>query len=176
MPVQIAICPGFHPAALTAACLQVMGWQERAILVPDCSPLDGITICQHLTQHGDRRPTIFVGFSAGVIGAAIAAGLRQHQGNPVAALVAIDGWGVPLALPGIPIYRLSHDRFTHVTSGWGESRQGRFYCDPPVAHTDLWRSPQQAWGWCDRGPGWQERLDAASYLQEVIRQHDVSNS
>jgi len=171
--MQIVVCPGFHSPALTREFLQVLGWYDCVVPPEQLSPLDGLGIYQQLQ---DRQPALFVGFSAGVIGAAIAAELWQQQGNTVLGLIAIDGWGVPLISTSFPTYRLSHDRFTHVTSGWGEFGQGRFYCDPPATHLDLWRSPRQAWGWCDRGPGWQERLDAASYLQDVIRRHDVSNS
>lgn len=169
--MQILACSGFHAPTLTFGFLQALGWQDIKVPPQHLSPLDGFGIARYLANSGDRRPTLFVGFSAGVIGAATAATLWQQQGNTVAALVAIDGWGVPLISAGFPVYRLSHDRFTHLTSGWGEPWQERFYCDPPVEHLELWRSPDRAWGWYRLRPGWHVRASAATYLQQIVNRH-----
>ncbi|NJK53546.1 MAG: hypothetical protein HC936_13370 [Leptolyngbyaceae cyanobacterium SU_3_3] len=57
----------------------------------------------------------------------------------------MDGWGVPLG-GDFPIYRVSHDRFTHWSSAWWVAGLDSFYADPAVAHLDLWRSPQTVQG------------------------------
>lgn len=89
---------------------------------------------------------IIISFSAGVVGAISAAWGWQLMGGKIEALIAFDGWGVPL-VGNFPIYRISHDYFTH----WSSSLLGKgdksFYADPPVNHLDLWRSPQQVIGW-----------------------------
>lgn len=74
----------------------------------------------------------------------------------------IDGWGVPISTQ-IPCYRLSHDRFTHHTSAWLGAGMAGFYADPPVAHGDLWRSPDQVWGWVAGRSG--DRISAAAYVR-----------
>lgn len=88
---------------------------------------------------------VFLGFSAGVVGAIGAARTWQRSGGQVKAFIAVDGWGVPLR-GEFPLYRLSHDFFTH----WSSMPLGRvaesFYADPPVSHLELWRSPQTVWG------------------------------
>lgn len=94
---------------------------------------------------------VFVAFSAGVVGAIAAARLWQAQGGSVKALIALDGWGVPL-YGKFPIHRLSHDYFTHWSSALLGSGCDNFYADPAVEHLDLWRSPQQTQGWQERSP------------------------
>jgi len=59
-------------------------------------------------------PLVFISFSAGVVGAIGAAWGWQLLGG-VWAFIAIDGWGVA-AFGNFPIYRLSHDYFTHWSS------------------------------------------------------------
>lgn len=89
---------------------------------------------------------LFIGFSAGVIRAAIAAHLAQGLGQTVAGLIAIDGWGVPLCDRSYPVYRFSHDSFTHLTSSL-LGAPGIFFADPPVEHLYLWEHPQKVTGW-----------------------------
>lgn len=102
---------------------------------------------QHLSQTVDLAdPLVFIGFSAGVVGAIAAAWAWQRQGGTIRAFMALDGWGVPLA-GSFPIYRFSHDAFTHWSSQPLGIGQQPFYADPGVAHLDLWRSPHQVWGW-----------------------------
>lgn len=98
-------------------------------------------------------PLVFLGFSAGCV-AAIAAAWAYQQGQdyPVEAVIALDGWGVPLA-GQFATYRLSHDRYTHITGAlWGQGDRA-FYADPPVTHQQLWQAPQQVWGWAGGGSG-----------------------
>ena len=59
------------------------------------------------------------------------------------ALIAFDGWGVPL-VGNFPIYRISHDQFTHWSSELLGKGDKSFYADPPVEHLDLWRSDKDS--------------------------------
>lgn len=89
-------------------------------------------------------PAIFLAFSAGCIAAVGAARHWHHHGGQVLGLFAVDGWGVPL-MESFPVHRLSHDRFTHLTStlpGLGT----HFYADPAVAHLKIWQVPSQVHG------------------------------
>ena len=127
-------------------------------------------------------PVVVIGFSAGVVGAAGAAAVwnqtRAEQsvqsplpiGGKVARLIAVDGWGVPVL--GVPVTRISHDRFTHMSSLLLGAGDVNFYADPPVAHLDLWRSPEAAQGWqVDRWalpPGDGTAITAADFLQRQL--------
>jgi hypothetical protein len=91
-------------------------------------------------------PIMVIAFSAGVAGAIPALNLWQLQGGKVAGLIAIDGWGVP-AVGNFPIYRLSHDYFTHWSSALLGAGEINFYADPPVEHLEMWRSPHTCLGW-----------------------------
>lgn len=96
-----------------------------------------------------EMPLVFLGFSAGVVGAIGAAHLWQWLGGTVKALIAVDGWGVPL-YGNFPIHRISHDYTTHWSSSLlGAGAEG-FYADPPLPHLDLWRSPHTTRGWQTR--------------------------
>lgn len=89
---------------------------------------------------------IFISFSAGVAGAIGAAWGWQQRGGKVAAFFALDGWGVPL-VGDFPIYRLSHDYFTHWSSALLGSGEESFYATGPVSHLQLWEMPQTVQGW-----------------------------
>lgn len=91
-------------------------------------------------------PLVFISFSAGVVGAIGAAWAWQHLGGCVKAFIAIDGWGVPL-YGDFPIHRISHDYFTHWSSGLLGSGEDSFYADPAVEHLDMWHKPQIIRGW-----------------------------
>ena len=93
-----------------------------------------------------QSPLVFIGFSAGVVGAIAAAIAWQQLGGQVKALMALDGWGVPLG-GEFPIHRLSHDAFTHWSSALLGAGGDSFYADPAVEHLELWRSPQTTRGW-----------------------------
>lgn len=93
-----------------------------------------------------EQPTIWLAFSAGVVGAIGAAWGWQLAGGQVRTFIALDGWGVPL-YGSFPIHRLSHDRFTHWSSALLGAGSDSFYADPAVEHLDLWRSPATVRGW-----------------------------
>ncbi|MGK7931703.1 MAG: hypothetical protein AB4041_09750 [Microcystaceae cyanobacterium] len=89
---------------------------------------------------------IFIAFSAGCVAAIGTALILDKLYHNINALIAFDGWGVPL-VANFPIYRVSHDYFTH----WSSQLLGigvvNFYADPDVDHLDLWGNPQQVKGW-----------------------------
>jgi hypothetical protein len=197
----VIICPGVHSPELTQGFLEGLG-----------KPFDPSTMCvfpaerfpaysalhllkflgeqflgeQWLNQDwqlrtASQKPLVLIGFSAGVVAAIGAAQVLQSLGVQVKALVAIDGWGVPL-WGDFPIHRLSHDRFTHVTSRlldqshWDQNHWSEhhisFYADPDVAHLELWRSPQTALGWSTEGSGQKQyQVTAAQFLQKLLIQY-----
>ncbi|MBD0333862.1 MAG: hypothetical protein ICV62_00085 [Cyanobacteria bacterium Co-bin13] len=166
MSEHLIICPGFHEAALTQSLLDsltsnpVFQGLSTQVMPTQASPwavLSGYQVRQFLVAAlGISDPDLsratsalnlfFLSFSAGCLGAVAAARHWHALGGNVGALFAVDGWGVALAEP-FPVYRLSHDRFTHETSVLLGSQQVNFYADPPVSHLDLWRHPHQASGW-----------------------------
>lgn len=173
--MQIVLCPGIHSPELTLAFWDVIqrrgplyGLSDRdlsPIIFPDAPnwAFSAMHISHWLTENRCDRPLVIIAFSAGVVGAIGAAWMQQLQGTSIQAFIAIDGWGMPL-WGTFPIYRLSHDRFTHDSSSWlgGEPT---FYADPPVSHLQMWRSPDQVRGLWQRQAGLREGT-----LAEVICQ------
>lgn len=99
-------------------------------------------------QTGGQTLTV-IAFSAGVVGAVAAlqpSWLRTHDIH-IGAFIALDGWLVPLIGLPFPVFRISHDYFTHRTCipfGMGTTS---FYADPAVPHLDLWAQPALVAGW-----------------------------
>ncbi|GAB4136888.1 MAG: hypothetical protein Fur0046_10670 [Cyanobacteria bacterium J069] len=184
----IVVCPGMHPPHLTEAFLQAMTldqpWHWAGVEVcvvpgdrlPVYSPLHVLNFLQQrLGAPWAAPPVLFIGFSAGVVGAIAAAHLWQGLGGKVAALIALDGWGVPLG-GDFPIHRLSHDYFTDWSSALLDApavRQtgDRFYAAPPVEHWELWRSPQTAMGWWHSAARASVFVSATQCLQALISRY-----
>lgn len=150
--MTVIICPGVHPAELTQSFLTGLGRQSGQDLVfpadryPAYSALHLYSFLRHQLADLATEDILLIGFSAGVVGAVGAASLWQTLGGTVKAVIALDGWGVP-HLGNFPMYRLSHDPFTHWSSiCLGGDSEG-FYADPPVTHLELWRSPHITRGW-----------------------------
>ena len=141
----VVVCPGVHSPDLTQAFLS--GLQAQQV---ELAPVDYLVYptqdypaysSLHLVQFLHDRPRsdypqgliqhpiLFVSFSAGVVAAIGAALTWQIQGGQVRALIAVDGWGVPLA-GDFPIHRISHDHFTHWSSALLGSGADSFYADP----------------------------------------------
>jgi len=127
-----------------------------------------------------EMPLVFLGFSAGVVGAIGAAHLWQWLGGTVKAFIALDGWGVPL-YGNFPIHRISHDYSTHWSSALlGAGNEG-FYADPPLPHLELWRSPHTTQGWQTHPTPWfnpalvevssPEPTTAARFLLALLRRY-----
>ncbi len=144
---SIWICPGFADRAATdrfLAALWQRDWPEPIVLEQAYYHPD--RLLRSLQAHQPTEPIVLIGFSAGVAATVGAALAWQATGGRVRALFAVDGWGVVLP-PSLPIYRLSHDRWSNRTGAWLGAGREQFWADPPVDHVALWRSPDRAWGW-----------------------------
>jgi hypothetical protein len=145
--MKVVICPGIHSAELTEGFVSGLHDSiqphDRVIFPTEKSP--AYSPLHVLELLNSPTPYLFIAFSAGVVGAIGAARLWQKQGGTVKALIALDGWGVPLEA-NFPIHRVSHDFFTHWSSRLLGKGLDSFYADPAVAHLDLWRSPQTVSG------------------------------
>ncbi len=176
----VVLCPGIHSPQLTQDFLASLAQFKTKDLFnnwlvfpateyPPYFPTDVLTFLKNNVTLEDE--VLFISFSAGVVGAQGAALLWQKSGGKVKALIAIDGWGMAL-WGNFPIYRVSHDYFTHWSSallggGWGVG----FYCEPGVEHLSLWRSPHEAWGWWVKSPGCKVRCSAAAFLRAIFAQY-----
>ncbi|NEP15796.1 MAG: hypothetical protein F6J97_02710 [Leptolyngbya sp. SIO4C1] len=181
--MKLLICPGIHASELTAQFLPPV--LARLPLEPEqvwVRPAGYSALCAGELLHFLERqgPPAAIGslsivaFSAGVVGAAIASALWQQRGGQLACLVAIDGWGVPLSAAW-PVYRLSHDWFTHWSSDWLGSGTASFYAEPSAEHLALWQRPQRVWGWrtesvaaTDTSSELRSRVNAADFIAEVL--------
>ena len=170
----ILLCPGFNQPELNTSFRAAFAHQSYDWVVypaPQLPPYSAVAIldfwAQSVVKTITKPEVVVIGFSAGVVGAwGAALGLSLRQIN-VKALIAIDGWGVPL-WGNFPIHRLSHDYFTHWSSlalGGGDKN---FYADPPVGHLDLWRSPQTTRGWEVNTNGSKKAIAALDFIEEII--------
>jgi hypothetical protein len=152
--LSIVLCPGIHDPVLTEGFVAAL----RSITLNASDPRQLLVVPaqdwpvyspHHILQFLSSLPSVteplFIGFSAGVVGAIGAAQILHRQGVAVKALIAIDGWGVPLAAR-FPVYRLSHDQFTDWSSALLGGGLERFYADPAVDHLAMWQSPQRVCG------------------------------
>ncbi len=175
--MNLIICPGIHSPQLTRSFvldLQSDRLMSECLLILPTEkypPYSAIDIYRWLKQsHPSPKnaPALtFIAFSAGVVGGIGAALAWQLQGGKIKAFMALDGWGVPL-VANFPLYRLSHDFFTHWSSAILGGGNESFYCDPPVEHLQLWRSPEQCWGWQVTSSGLKTRCSAAQYLRHLL--------
>lgn len=161
-PVYLVICDGMHSPRETEAVLAMVGQDSRLSQLPmrHFSPgsplavLSGAALRRWLEGYGqptggnnpDYPHLIIWAFSAGCVGAVALAQHWQRYRSGVLALFLVDGWGVPAVGP-MPLHRLSHDRFTHVSSGWLGPGTVSFVSQPAVSHPQLWSHPQQVWGY-----------------------------
>lgn len=115
----------------------------------------------------DTLPLVFICFSAGVVGGLGAAYEWQSQGGRVKAFLALDGWGMPI-FANFPIYRLSHDYFTHWSSALLGMGKDSFYADPAITHLDLWQKPSNTMGWWVKSPGVKVRCSLSEFLSIFV--------
>lgn len=189
--MRLFICPSIHPAELTQQFLQGIEQPPAQALVfpssqPPYSPLHVLKFLhQQLSAFPSRgafpgacslqSPLVWISFSAGVVGAIGAAQIWQGLGGQVQALIALDGWGVPL-FGNFPIHRLSHDRFTHWSSALLGAGNDSFYADPAVPHLRLWQAPQTVLGWhCSATRAAPSRCTAAQFLHMLLLRYSISN-
>ena len=172
--MTIFICPGLHPPELTRDFIKNLGLasRDRLLILPaTIPPYSGMAVFNFLNQNSDRTsPLLCIAFSAGVVGAVFATFAWQSQNRTVSALIAVDGWGVPL-VGDFTIYRLSHDYFTHWSSALLGGGEESFYADPEAHHLELWRSPQTIYGWRN-ARYYKIRCSAAEFLWDLLQRHD----
>lgn len=200
--VKIVICPGMHDPQLTQQFVQSLQTQvsthtsqngghkalfstSQLLIFPTGSApaYSSIHILQFLQTHLISQdagtiepppPILLIGFSAGVVGAIGAAWGWQQLGGRICALIALDGWGVPL-YGDFPIYRLSHDYFTHWSSALLGNSSESFYASPPAPHLELWRSPARVQGRILRSESMgvepPHSTNAALFLVTLIERH-----
>lgn len=175
--MPIIICPGIHPPQLTNLFIQDLQQKitQKFLVLPteQYLPYSAIAVSQWLNQQhlSKTEPLTFIAFSAGVVGSFGAAIAWQLQGGRINNFIAIDGWGMPL-IANFSINRVSHDYFTHWSSGILGKGQGGFYADPGVEHLALWRSPATSYGWQVIAPGWKTRMPLLDYLELIICRYD----
>lgn len=184
---QIIICPGIHKPEFTQEFWQALQrcatgnlshkLTENLLILPhrDYHSYSAIHIWADLLHHQDstKTPIILIAFSAGVVGAIGAAWGWQVLGGEVKALIALDGWGVPL-YGNFPIHRLSHDEFTHWSSALVGKGEESFYGDPAVDHLNLWRKADTCQGWRVNRGGMEEKRDritAAQFILELLQRY-----
>ncbi|MBE7382668.1 MAG: hypothetical protein F6J95_014795 [Leptolyngbya sp. SIO1E4] len=180
----LVICPGVHPALWTTQFLRQLdehlpeGKRSRRVFpVQSGNPWSPYALRSFLETQAiaPATPLVFVAFSAGCVAAASIATHWAQQGRPVLAVVALDGWGVPMAGP-YHRYRISHDAFTHHTSTYLGAGEASFYADPPVSHQQLWCSPAQVTGqqvgkFPAVGHSGRPPITALQFLSACLKQH-----
>ena len=182
MSTTFFICPGIHPENLTAHFLGSMtavGFDWNSLIVLPTAiylPFSPFHVLCYLQKNviDINAAIVFIGFSAGVVGAIGAAHLWQQLGGKVEAFFALDGWGVPI-FADFPLYRLSHDQFTDWSNQCLGQGQISFYADPPVDHLSLWKAPEQVLGWRVQSFSVMYkkpvRTTAALFLHDLLRRY-----
>jgi hypothetical protein len=169
--MAIAICPGFNPPSFTDDFLEAVDLPMPRVR-STAFPVEGGRVFQEWVQAwgnpGECSHKITViSYSAGGVGAIAACWLWHQAGGEIQALIALDAWGVVLTGP-FPIYRVSHDYFTHCSSSLLGTGNGGFYADPGVDHWELWRSPDRAIGYSQiYGKTLWNKTTACEFLRSV---------
>lgn len=175
--MSVIVCPGMHSPQFTASFLQTFPTSHQWLVFPahQYPAYSALALFQFLQENlsnpSTASPLLFICFSAGVVGGIGAAMVWQMNRGKVKALIAIDGWGVPL-LGDFPIHRFSHDYFTHWSSALLGAGEDSFYADPGVEHLDMWRSPQTSLGWWQTVSGIRENCSAVDALRKILAMYE----
>lgn len=173
---NIIICPGIHSPQLTQDFVESIRnfiEQREYLILPTRRylPYSTAATVQWLKQNypiPSKAPNLsFIAFSAGVVGSIGAANIWQLWGGQVNCFIALDGWGMPL-MGNFPLYRISHDRFTHFSSGILGGSENGFYAEPAVEHLEIWRSPYSCQGWRTLGFGMKTRCSLVEYVRDIL--------
>ena len=179
MKRPVVICPGFHASELTEQFVQSV-FSSSPAFSKAFRPLTTDVFCanpvavfdwmvQTLSEPKTAAPVLAIGFSGGVVGLTGALLLWQQQGGQVQKLIAIDGWGMPIA--GLPVCRLSHDEFTHWSTLPLGAGKVNFYADPSVDHLQMWGRPSQVMGQTreDWQTGQSHRTSATQFIRWALK-------
>lgn len=180
--MSVIVCPGIHSPHLTESFIKSIQTDTEQLrsdwLIfpardrPSYSPL---AIYQWLEKYyfspSQAPALVFITFSAGVVGGIGTALTWQMKGGKIKAFLAFDGWGVPL-VANFPVYRFSHDYFTHWSSALLGTGVESFYAEPEVNHLDLWRSPQTSLGWWIENSGCKTYCSAAELVRVCLEQYE----
>ena len=186
--MSVILCPGIHEYNLTVNFTESLmnaiynsSSNEKSVNIlkfpaNNLSALSGFHIYQFLRDNFVDKlesTVIFIGFSAGVVGAITAASFWQILGGNIKAYIAIDGWMVPIH-GNFPIHRMSHDYFTHWSSCLLGSGDNNFYAQPAVEHLELWRSPSTVEGnWVNSTSGESTfPLTAAEFISIFLKRYE----
>ncbi|MDJ0743787.1 MAG: hypothetical protein QNJ32_10545 [Xenococcaceae cyanobacterium MO_167.B27] len=173
--MKVIICPGIHSSELTESFVRSVSTtinpniQWLVLPTEEHPPYSPFAIYNWLNKPEILTDELlFITFSAGVVGGMGAAIALKGKGVNIKAFIAIDGWGVPLW--GIfPLYRFSHDYFTHWSSAILGTGKASFYAHPPVEHLAMWRSPETCIGWIvSNSSASKVSCSAQDYLQRII--------
>ncbi|MEM9568148.1 MAG: hypothetical protein AAF974_07545 [Cyanobacteria bacterium P01_E01_bin.34] len=104
-------------------------------------------------------PSVAIGFSYGAVRVA------ALQIPNLVGKILIDGWCVWCS-DRVPIFRLSHDKITHVNALIYGGGRKLFCAQPAVEHLQLWSTPQDIRGW-EEGDR-QTSTSAADFLMNCI--------
>lgn len=191
--MTLMICPGIHDPGLSDRFCEILQKQLRiaaaGVLTAAKQPLAVLPTQRYAPFNGwavwsywqevanPAQPLMLIAFSAGVVGAIAAAQLWHTQGRKIEAVIAIDGWGVP-QIGDFPLYRVSHDHFTHWSSALLGAGQDSFYADPPVTHLELWQHPELVAGiWVPSGNApstTSMRMTAIEFIVTLLLRHGCS--
>ncbi len=168
--LPVVILPGFHSPALTDQFVRSLPSYTRHFII-EAFPTSPLAVYDWLqanfppSSDDPLVPLIGIGFSAGVVGLAGGLALWQQKGGAIARVIAVDGWGVPVI--GLPVTRMSHDQFTHISTLPLGAGNVNFYAEPAVPHLQLWGEPESAAGL--EVSGWQPNSGVPMTAAEFLR-------
>jgi hypothetical protein len=169
---RFLVIPGVVPQEATDRFVQQLDIVGGCCVPAGVAPYNPWAL-ERFTQTQDLDSDLVVlAYSAGCVGALGWIPLWQRQKKTIKALIAIDGWPIPF-WHKFPLYRVSHDFYTHRTTLRLGAGLEQFYCEPAVEHRRLWTAPEKAWGlWNPSNkPKEAQKTTALDFLQRVLKHH-----
>jgi hypothetical protein len=169
---RFLVIPGVVPQEATDRFVQQLDIAGGCCVPVSIAPYSPIALDRFTRTQDLDSDLVVIAYSAGCVGALGWIPLWHRQQKTVKALIAMDGWPVPF-WGKFPIYRVSHDLYTHRTTLRLGAGLEQFYCDPAVEHRRLWAYPETAWGLWNRVQKPQEshKTTALDFLQCVLERH-----
>ena len=169
---RLLVIPGVVPQEATDRFVQQLNIPGVCCVPASIAPYNPIVLDQFTRSQDLDSDLMVIAYSAGCVGALGWLPLWYRQQKTIKALMAIDGWPIPF-WGKFPIYRVSHDLYTHRTTLRLGAGLEQFYCDPAVEHRSLWAYPETAWGLWNQVQKPQEshRTTALDFLQCIVARH-----